>query len=358
MDSSATTPDAVINSLSQLATSASLPQELNQSLQAQFERLHRLAGTPTFSVESDQLNHYLHWLAQIPWHHQTPTNLDLGNVRQVLDQHHYGLTEVKDRLLEYLAVMKLNLEKDVSASPSRAPILLLVGLVGTGKTTFAQSLALALGRPFVRLPFGGLGSVKDLRGQSRLHLESEPGSIIKALIRAKTMNPIILLDEIDRVAQAAQSDIMGVLIELLDPEQNHAFIDYYVDYPIDLSQVLFIATANGTSHIATAVLDRLEPITLPSYNDAEKIAIGQQHLLPQAITEASLPEGVLTIDDSVWPQIVRPLGYDGGLRTLQRTINGLVRKVALALVTDQLKSIHLTPENIRPYLPKYSSELI
>jgi ATP-dependent Lon protease len=159
-------------------------------------------------------------------------------------------------------------------------------LVGTGKTTFAAALAEAMGRQLVRIPFGGLGSGKDLRGESRLHLEAEPGLVIKAMIRAKTRNPVILLDEIDRVAVEARTDVMGVLVELLDPEQNQAFTDYYIDYPFDLSQAIFIGTANATSNIATAVMDRMEPLGMPSYTDDEKIAIGKSYLLPKVISSS------------------------------------------------------------------------
>jgi ATP-dependent Lon protease len=234
----------------------------------------------------------------------------------------------------------------------------LVGLVGTGKTTFAYSLGEAMGRVVVRVPFGGMGSAKDLRGQSRLHLEAEPGYIIKALARAKTKNPIMLLDEIDRVPEHNRTDIMGVLVELLDPEQNAAFLDHYLDYPFDLSQVLFIGTANGTSHIATAVMDRLEPISMPSYSDEEKIVIAQKYLLPKALKETALPQAVLTFDDQVWPQVVRPLGYDAGIRTLQRTIKGIVRKVAKQYVEGTVTAVNLTADNIKDYLPSYKTELI
>jgi ATP-dependent Lon protease len=198
-----------------------------------------------------------------------------------------------------------------------------------------------------------MGSARDLRGQSRLHLEAEPGYVIKALKQAGVKNPIILLDEIDRVSESARTDIMGVLVELLDPEQNKAFLDHYIDYPVDLSEVLFLATANNTTNIATAVLDRLEPIRMPSYSDEEKIHIAREYLLPRVLEESGLSAQQLNIDDSLWPQITRPLGYDAGIRTLKRTLEGIARKVARQIVAGQIQSAHITPENIKTFLPKW-----
>lgn len=235
----------------------------------------------------------------------------------------------------------------------RAPILCFVGLVGTGKTTLAYSIAEAMGRKFARVPFGGMGSALDLRGQSRVHPDAEVGLVLKGVRRCGTKNPVVLLDEIDRVAEGTRSDIMGVLVELLDPEQNSTFRDHFVDYPFDLSEVLFIATCNNTTNISTAVLDRLEPIQMPSYTDEEKIKIGRDYVLPQLMEEAGLKKENLKIDDQVWPKIVRPLGYDAGIRTLGRTINGVCRKVARLMVEGKGKSFHITTENVKQFLPTW-----
>ena len=219
------------------------------------------------------------------------------------------LADIKTRVLEYMSVMKLKQEKGESADIYRAPILCFVGLVGTGKTTIAYSIAEALGRPIARIPFGGMGDPLDLRGQSRVCIRkrnpeklSNPSGIHRAVI------PVILLDEIDRVTEQGRSSIMGVLVELLDPKQNHAYVDHYIDFPFDLSEALFIATANNTTSIATAVMDRLEPIGMPSYTDQEKIVIGQKYILPAAMKASGLPDGTLAIDDDVWANIVSPLG--------------------------------------------------
>ena len=260
------------------------------------------------------------------------------------------MTQVKERILEYLAVLKLRHYQKIEGSVARAPILCLVGLVGTGKTTFAYSLAEATGRQFVRIPFGGMGSARDLRGQSRLHTESEPGYVIKGLRRATTRNPVILLDEVDRVSDEARADIMGVLVELLDPEQNFAFVDHYLDYPFDLSRALFIVTANNTANIATAVLDRMEMIEMPGYSDEEKVMIGKKYLMPSILKQAGLTKDTVAIDESLWPQIVRPLGFDGGIRTLQRNIESIVRKIAREVVEGNAGPYTLTAENIGKYI--------
>jgi ATP-dependent Lon protease len=334
-----------------------LPDELKEKIAQLIHRLERTAQMGGYFEEFEKITHYIEWVTKLPWNDRSEDNLDLTNAKRVLDQHHFGLEDIKERLLEYLAILKLNREQG-NNQIARAPILLLVGLVGTGKTTFAYSLAETMGRQVVRIPFGGMGAARDLRGQSRLHLEAEPGYFIKALSRAKTKNPIILLDEIDRVSEQARADIMGVLVEALDPEQNQYFIDHYIDYPFDLSEVLFIGTANATSHIATAVMDRMEPISMPSYTDLEKIEIGKKYLLPKISVESGLPEGVIGFDEEVWAQVVRPLGYDAGIRTLQRTIKGIVRKVAKQYVEGTLQTIQLTNDNIKEYLPTYKTELI
>lgn len=348
----ATTLTQEIQTLTDRISKAQLPPELFEDVANQLERLGRMARTEGYSLEYDRIAHYVDWVANLPWNTRAPENLDLVRTRQVFDKNHYGLKDVKERILEYLAVLKLKKSERLEREIIHAPILCLVGLVGTGKTTFAYSIAEAIGRPFARIPFGGMGSARDLRGQSRQHAESEPGYVIKALRRAKVKNPVILLDEIDRVAEDARSDIMGVLVELLDPEQNFAFIDHYIDFPFDFSEALFIATANNTTSISVAVMDRLEPIAMPSYTDEEKIHIGKDYLLPDAMQESGISKENLVIDDTLWPQIVRPLGFDAGIRTLQRTIQGITRKVAKKIVEGEADSIHLTTDSIAEFLPK------
>ena len=279
--------------------------------------------------------------------------MDLNSAKDILNKNHYGLVSAKDRILEYLASLMLNI-KNQNHNTTHAPILCLVGLVGTGKTTLAYSVAESLGRRFERIPFGGMGDVRALRGQSRVFPDAEPGQIIKKMIHAQSNNCVILLDELDRVTDSARADLMGTLLELLDPEQNVAFTDHYIDYQVDLSKVLFIATANNTTNISTAVMDRLEIIQMPSYSDEEKMVIGKSYLFPKIAMVSGLPQGMLVIDENVWPLIIRPLGYDSGIRTLERTIEGICRKVARMLVEGQIRDngiITISPQNIKQFLP-------
>lgn len=341
-----------IKTLIERVTKADLPDRLRELVLVRLNQLTKLTSSPSFLPEFDSMIRYIDWITILPWNKRTQDQLDLENAKKILEQHHYGLDDIKTRVLEYMSVMKLKLERGESKDIYRAPILCFVGLVGTGKTTIAYSIAEALGRPIARIPFGGMGDPLDLRGQSRMHPEAEPGKVIKALRDTQSKNPVILLDEIDRVTEQGRSSIMGVLVELLDPKQNYAFTDHYLDFPFDLSEALFIATANNTTNIATAVMDRLEPISMPSYTDQEKIVIGQKYILPAAMKASGLPEGALKISEDVWANIVRPLGYDGGIRTLERNIDGVVRKVARMLVEGKAKEVSVTPENVKTFLPQ------
>ncbi|MGD0523316.1 MAG: AAA family ATPase, partial [Candidatus Microgenomates bacterium] len=308
-----------VDKLTSIVKEANLPEKLTENVLVRLVQLEKLTESSTFLPEFDRMNRYIEWIVGYPWNKKTIDNLNLDNAKRILDKNHFGLIEIKDRILEYMSVMKLKSERGEGQDIYRAPILCFVGLAGTGKTTIAYSIAEALGRKFARIPFGGMGDPLDLRGQSKMHPEAEPGKIIKAMRSTQSNNPVILLDEIDRVTDQGRASIMGVLVELLDPGQNHDFVDHYIDFPTDLSSVLFIATANNTTNISTAVLDRLEPISMPSYTDNEKIMIASNYVLPRALKAAGLPEGSLQISDNLWPTIVRPLGYDSGIRTLERT---------------------------------------
>ncbi len=347
--------DTAAQELQQLVTKlqgVQIPEDLLARINNRIDQLSKLTTSPSFLPEIDSLQRYIDWVVNIPWNKKTTDVLDLAHTQQVLDSNHYGLQEIKDRVLEYMSVMKLKSEKGETDSIARAPILCFVGLVGTGKTTIAYSIAQAMGRKIERIPFGGMGDPLDLRGQSRMHPEAEPGKIIKALRNAGSRNPVILLDEIDRVTDAGRGSIMGVLVELLDPEQNRAFNDYYLDYPVNLSECLFVATANNTTNIATAVMDRIEPIIMPSYTDQEKIVIAQRYMLPKALKEAGMNPETIKFADDVWASIARPLGYDAGIRTLERTLKGVVRKVARMIVEGKGQSFQITSENVKEFLPQ------
>lgn len=342
-----------------------IPPDLTSRISDQLEQIERLQNDISASVYIEQMLGYINWALNLPWKERTTDTLDLVKAKQIFDQNHYGLTEVKDRILEYLAVLKLRGETEVpskeesedlpvhGAFARRAPILCLVGLVGTGKTTLAKSIAQAMNRRYVRIPFGGMADALELRGQSRVRPDAEIGLILKGMRQAGSKNPVILLDEIDRVAESTRGDIMGVLVELLDPEQNKAFTDHYLDYPFDLSEVLFVATANNTTHIATAVLDRLEPIQMPSYTDEEKIKIAKDYVLPELLAESGLKPEQVIIDDAIWAKMVRPLGYDAGIRSLERTINSLVRKIARQVVEGKGNQFKITEDTVKQYIQMY-----
>lgn len=322
-----------------------IPLELLEKAKGMIVRLDRIAKMGgNYAAEFDNSSRYIDWICSLPWNSRSTDTLDINNAEKCLNKNHYGLKAAKDKILEYLSVLKL------SKANNRAQSLLLIGLVGTGKTTLAYSVAEAMGRKFERIPFGGIGDALYLRGQSRAYADAEPGAIIKALRRAGTKNPVILLDEIDRVAEEARSTIMGVLVELLDPEQNSRYTDHFIDFPFDLSEVLFIATSNNTSNISTAVLDRLEPVQMPSYTDEEKITIGRDFVLPKILADSGLPKEAIQISSAVWPKIVRPLGFDSGIRTLERTINNMVRKVARQIVSGGAKQIVIDEINLPQFL--------
>jgi len=320
--------------------------DLPKNIQEKLLNLIRFPGT---GAEYEKLVAYLEFVLDLPFTKSSQDILDITRAKQILDKNHYGLSIVKDRILEYLSVLILH-SKTGQLENYHAPILLFVGLVGTGKTSIAYSIAESLGRPIIRIPFGGMGDPLQLRGQSRVRPDAEPGQIMKAIKTTKVGNPVILLDEIDRVAEEGRVDIMGVLVELLDPAQNHAFVDHYLDFPFDLSKVLFIATANNTTNIATAVMDRLEPIQMPAYTDEEKLTIGKTYLLPKAIVSAGLQNGQVVIDDNVWPQIIRPLGFDAGIRSLNRTLEGMARKIARNVVEGKQGPFRITVENLGEYI--------
>lgn len=341
-----------VSKLKERIDKAVLPPDLGERAREMVSRLSRMAKFGGYSQEYEQVARYIDWITALPWNIRSPDILDLSFSKKILDKNHYGLGPIKERVLDYLAVLSLQ-KKEETQRAIRAPILCFVGLVGTGKTTIAFSIAESMGRKFIRIPFGGMGDILYLRGQSRAYPDAEPGQIIKALRRTGSKNPVILLDEIDRVAEGARASIMGVLIELLDPEQNLAFSDHFIDYPFDLSEVLFIATANNTTNISTAVLDRLEPMQMPSYSDEEKITIAKQYILPKTMAVTGLRAENLVIADSVWPKIVRPLGFDAGVRTLERTIEGICRKIARAIVEGKGQKFSLTEENVKEYLPTW-----
>ncbi len=365
---------AEIEKLDQALAAAKLPTELRETVQQMIVRVRRVAKLGSYSQEFDYVQKYIEWITTIPWETYTPDNLSLENAKTVLDQHHFGLQPIKDRILEYLAVIKLkggivhtpeeiakaqaanaiDEMKRLQGSSTHAPILCFVGIQGIGKTSMAKSIADALGRKFVRIALGAMASVTELRGIPKGASDAEPGQIVKSLTRTGTMNPLILLDEIDKVSSdtGLRSDVMAALLEILDPEQNSTFIDHYIDYPIDLSKVMFITTANNLGGITAALLDRLEVIRFSSYTDMEKQVIARDYLLPKVREATGITEAQLSFDDGVWPLIIRPLGFDAGVRQLERTLTTLARKVARQIVEGKVTGIKVTVENFRQFIPE------
>jgi ATP-dependent Lon protease len=359
---------AEIEELAAKVQKAKLPEALKEKALKMVSRLRRMARFGSYSGEYELIEKYIDWIISIPWGKISKDNLDLKNARQILDKNHYGLTSVKERILEFLAVAKLNPldelqgEEGVESMKAmkkvgqHAPILCFVGIQGIGKTSMAKSIAHALGRNFVRISLGAMASVSELKGQSRAYLDAEPGQVIKALTRTKIMNPLILLDEIDKVssAEGRRADINAALLEILDPEQNPSFLDSYIDYPVNLSRVMFVCTANTLSTLSAALLDRLEIIRFPSYSDEEKEMIAKHYLLPKVIQACGLSQENIEIAESTWPLIIRPLGFDAGVRQLERNITTICRKIARKIIEsggDKSQKYTISPANFREYLP-------
>jgi len=343
-----------LNTLStKVDQTAGLPEELKENITRMLKRLDRMAKLGHYAAEFDTLSRYIEVVASIPWSATTEDTLDLNAVRDVLNKNHYGMDYVKERILEYLATIAL-LKKRGQNAFAKSPILLLVGLQGVGKTTLAYSIAEALGRKFVRISLGAIGTTLELRGKSKALIDAEPGQVIKALIRTQVRNPVILLDEIEKASGQAGllADVMAVLLEILDPVQNATFRDHFVDYPVNLSDVFFICSANNTGTLSAALMDRLEVIKMPAYTDAEKIAIAKDYLLPKVIENSGLKPEEFSVEPDLWPSIVRPFGFDTGIRSLGRTLGSICRKVALEIVEGKSTSVHITADNLKYYLPK------
>lgn len=359
-----------VQKLVQLAASKPMPEGLKQKLASMLLRLDRiLQSSGGYSKEFESIEVYIRWATNIPWGNYAEDNLDLEHAAVELNKNHYGLQHVKDMVIEYLAVMKLQKQRQLElqqeaqasgdmsklrGSSSNAPVMCFIGIQGVGKTSIAKSIAASLGRPFVRIALGAMGEVSQIRGVSITQPNAEPGYIVKALTNSKVMNPVILLDEIDKTSSESglRADLMAALLEILDPEQNATFVDHYIDFPVDLSRCVFITTANNLGGISAALLDRLEVVRFGSYTDEDKIQIAKNYMLPKVRKSTGIGEDQLTFDDGVWPMVVRPLGFDAGVRQLERTLSILSRKVARLIVEGKGSKFHLTPENFRQFIPE------
>jgi ATP-dependent Lon protease len=337
--------------------------QLPPEVQAEADReMNRLASIPTASPEHSMVRTYLEWIADLPWSATTQDNLDLHHAKRVLDEDHFDLTRVKDRILEYLAVMKLRAERDATdtaVASVRGPILCLVGPPGVGKTSLGQSIARALGRKFVHMSLGGVRDEAEIRGHRRTYIGALPGRIIQALRRAGSRNPVFILDELDKLGADWRGDPSSALLEVLDPAQNSDFRDHYLDLPFDLSSVLFIATANVMDTVPPALRDRLEVIDIPGYTEDDKLQIARRYLVPRQLTENGLEPDQVRISDSALRRIIREYTREAGVRNLEREIATVARKTARAIVMDEARSVTVSNRGIAEMLgpPRFQQEV-
>ncbi len=344
---------------------AGMPEEAEKEARRELDRLSKL---PTVAAEYGVIRTYLDWLTSLPWSIQTEDNLEIGHARQVLDEDHYDLDEIKERILEYLAVRKLREERkeeweakeqtDLIRREREGVILCFVGPPGTGKTSLGQSIARALGRKFVRQSLGGVRDEAEIRGHRRTYIGALPGRIIQALRRVESKNPVFMLDEIDKLGTDFRGDPASALLEVLDPEQNREFRDHYLDVPFDLSRVMFITTANLLDPIPTPLRDRMEILKLSGYTETEKVHIAQGYLIPRQLRENGLRRQELSFTDAALRQMIRDYTREAGVRNLEREIGRVCRKVVTGIAEGSMEPVRVTVRNVPEFLkkPRYFPE--
>ncbi|HHY89926.1 MAG TPA: endopeptidase La [Chloroflexi bacterium] len=330
-----------INELRQRVEAAELPAEVKQAAQKEVERL---AQMPAMAPEVGIIRTYIDWIIELPWTNETEDNLDVRNAARVLDRNHYGLGKAKDRILEYIAVRSLKPKR------LRQPILCFVGPPGTGKTSLGRSIAEALGRNFVRVSLGGVRDEAEIRGHRRTYIGALPGRVLQTMRRAKSVNPLFMLDEIDKLGNDFRGDPASALLEVLDPEQNYAFSDHYLELPYDLSRVMFITTANSLASIPPALLDRMEVVEFPGYIEEEKVEIARRFLIPRQLEESGFDAGEIYFQEDTLSKIIREYTYEAGVRNLEREIGRMTRKLARLKSEKRRYPTRLTPAMVEKYL--------
>lgn len=327
---------------------ADLPDEVRTEAERELKRLEKLpAAAPDYHV----IRTYLEYVLELPWLKSSEDKLDLNEARKILDEDHYGLEDVKERILEFLAVIKLRPD-------TKSPILCFVGPPGVGKTSLGRSIARALGRQFERMSLGGMRDEAELRGHRRTYIGSMPGRVIQSIRRAGVNNPVLMLDEIDKLGNDYRGDPSSALLEILDPQQNNSFRDHYLDLPFDLSRVFFIATANQLGPIPPPLRDRMEVINLAGYSDMEKLQIAKRYLSPRQVQENGLKPGQLTISDAAVELIATRYTREAGVRQLERSIGSVARKVALKIAQGEVETLNVDADDIHDYLgaPRFYPE--
>lgn len=337
-----------VEELREKAEKLPLNEEARQRVNKEIDRLSRMApGTPEIGMSRT----YIEWILDLPWGKETIDNLDLKRARKLLAKNHYGLEKVKERIIEYLAVLRMK-------QNMRGPILCFVGPPGVGKTSIVRAVAEAMGRKFVQVSLGGVQDEAEIRGHRRTYIGAIPGRIISGMKQAGTMNPVFLFDEIDKMSNDYRGDPASAMLEVLDAEQNAEFRDHYLDLPFDLSRVMFITTANSMDTIPGPLLDRMEIIEVPSYTEEEKLQIAKRHLLPKQVETHGLTDGAVKMTDRVMRQLIEGYTREAGVRTLERTVAKVVRKAAVTMLDEGIETVSVTDKQLRTYLgiPRYIRE--
>ena len=332
-----------------------MSKEATKVAHKELDRLSRISPqSPEYSVART----YLEWLTDLPWSKSSKDNLNIKKAGKTLNEDHYGLEKVKERVLEYLAVRSLK-KKVTKNDTVRGPILCFTGPPGVGKTSLGKSIAKSMGREFVRISLGGVRDEAEIRGHRRTYIGALPGRIIQSLKKAKTNNPVFMLDEIDKLGSDFRGDPSSAMLEVLDPEQNHAFSDHYLEVDFDLSKVMFISTANYPDNIPHALYDRMEMLDFRGYIDDEKVKIAQKHLIPKQIKENGLTPKQVKFNESGIKEVIRSYTRESGVRSLEREISNVLRKIAVDVVNKKIKTVTVSKKTVNDYLgiPKFQSDL-